>query len=281
MRSMPRLKAKSLRNSILAFVWAVGAAPSHAGDALDTMVAAYPGALAGRTGNALIFRNGYRMDAGILHQDVPLGGLLAHASIRDTFLYAYPRDSRAQPPPDFDPGRLRNKALLDAMYGDCRRGEVETNLVSVVWLPHVWGKPVRITHINGVSEKLRAVSDEIEKLPPEIRRAAWPIEGDYDCRKVADGGQPSMHAYGAAVDLNLHYSDYWYWDTSHGASAVHYRNRMPSEIVAAFERHGFIWGGRWYHYDTMHFEYRPELLAGRLPELNEVQPLPDHAAAAR
>ena len=26
------------------------------------------------------------------------------------------------------------------------------------------------------------------------------------------------------------------------------------------ERHGFIWGGNWYHYDTMHFEYRPELL---------------------
>jgi len=22
----------------------------------------------------------------------------------------------------------------------------------------------------------------------------------------------------------------------------------------------FIWGGRWYHFDTMHFEYRPELL---------------------
>jgi hypothetical protein len=36
---------------------------------------------------------------------------------------------------------------------------------------------------------------------------------------------------------------------------------MPREIVDAFERHGFIWGGRWYHYDTMHFEYRPELLA--------------------
>jgi hypothetical protein len=30
--------------------------------------------------------------------------------------------------------------------------------------------------------------------------------------------------------------------------------------VAVFERHGFIWGGRWAHYDTMHFEYRPELL---------------------
>ena len=32
-------------------------------------------------------------------------------------------------------------------------------------------------------------------------------------------------------------------------------------IVDVFERHGFIWGGRWFHYDTMHFEYRPELLA--------------------
>ena len=34
----------------------------------------------------------------------------------------------------------------------------------------------------------------------------------------------------------------------------------PHKIVEIFERHGFIWGGKWYHYDTMHFEYRPELL---------------------
>jgi hypothetical protein len=30
--------------------------------------------------------------------------------------------------------------------------------------------------------------------------------------------------------------------------------------VDIFERHGFIWGGKWGHFDTMHFEYRPELL---------------------
>src|SRR3569623_1717748 len=34
----------------------------------------------------------------------------------------------------------------------------------------------------------------------------------------------------------------------------------PARNVAIFERHGFIWGGRWSHFDTMHFEYRPELL---------------------
>ena len=31
-------------------------------------------------------------------------------------------------------------------------------------------------------------------------------------------------------------------------------------LVTVFENHGFIWGGKWRHYDTMHFEYRPELL---------------------
>jgi hypothetical protein len=37
-----------------------------------------------------------------------------------------------------------------------------------------------------------------------------------------------------------------------------YRNRVPYEIVEIFERHGFIWGGKWGHFYTMHFEYRPE-----------------------
>ena len=49
---------------------------------------------------------------------------------------------------------------------------------------------------------------------------------------------------------------------SGGASgAPRYRNRVPFDIVAVFERHGFIWGGKWSHFDTMHFEYRPELLS--------------------
>ncbi|MFY4861157.1 M15 family metallopeptidase, partial [Aliarcobacter butzleri] len=39
-----------------------------------------------------------------------------------------------------------------------------------------------------------------------------------------------------------------------------YKNKIPLEIVEIFEKYGFIWGGRWYHFDTMHFEYRPELL---------------------
>jgi hypothetical protein len=43
---------------------------------------------------------------------------------------------------------------------------------------------------------------------------------------------------------------------------IPYRNVIPQGIVDIFEKHGFIWGGKWYHYDTMHFEYRPELVWG-------------------
>ena len=68
-----------------------------------------------------------------------------------------------------------------------------------------------------------------------------------------------MHGYAAAIDLNLDYSDYWLWNARSSVS-IPYKNRFPQQIVEIFERHGFIWGGRWYHYDTMHFEYRPELL---------------------
>ena len=71
-----------------------------------------------------------------------------------------------------------------------------------------------------------------------------------------------MHAWGAAIDINAAYSDYWLWHRAVAGGPAPYANRIPAEIVAIFERHGFIWGGRWSHYDTMHFEYRPELLGG-------------------
>ena len=68
--------------------------------------------------------------------------------------------------------------------------------------------------------------------------------------------RPSAHSYGIAIDLNDALSDYWRWEKNG------WKNRIPQPIVDAFEAEGFIWGGRWFHFDTMHFEYRPELLDG-------------------
>jgi hypothetical protein len=133
-------------------------------------------------------------------------------------------------------------------------------MTAITWLPGTWGKTVQVTKINGVAEKLKQVSDELDLLPPAIKHAAYPIAGVFSCRAVKDTGRPSMHAYAAAIDLNLKTSDYWLWQSAKGNAAIAYKNRMPQEIIDIFEKHGFIWGGKWYHYDTMHFEYRPELL---------------------
>jgi hypothetical protein len=63
-----------------------------------------------------------------------------------------------------------------------------------------------------------------------------------------------MHGWGAAIDINPNATSYWMWGHQRRLS-------VAPEVIAIFESHGFIWGGKWAHYDTMHFEYRPELLA--------------------
>jgi hypothetical protein len=232
--------------------------------ALDNLVAAYPNTLAGHDSKVLRWRDGAVMPLSDGNDNRPFEELLRHASISDQMQMAYPRGALDKlPSTDSDPGRLRNTAFFTKMYGDCAKGEVSPHLVSLNWLPKSWDKPIRITAVNGVDQQLRAVSEEIDALPDTIKRAAYPIAGTYNCRTVADTGAPSPHSYGTAIDLNTRYSDYWFWrphDTPHDLP-IAYRNRMPQEIVAIFEKHGFIWGGKWYHFDTMHFEYRPELLA--------------------
>ena len=84
----------------------------------------------------------------------------------------------------------------------------------------------------------------------------------YDCRVIAGTARRSMHAYGAAFDLNHGRTHYWQWSDAAAGMITPYVNTVPLEIVAAFEAEGFLWGGRWAHFDTMHFEYRPEMLPG-------------------
>jgi hypothetical protein len=122
------------------------------------------------------------------------------------------------------------------MYGSCEKGEVIPRLVSVVWLPKTWGKTLQITSVNGVDKHLTAVSKEIDALPQKIKQAAYPSAGTYNCRAVADTGEASPHSYGIAIDLNLAFSDYWFWRPHNGTIAYH--NRMPQEIVEAFESQG-------------------------------------------
>ena len=161
-----------------------------------------------------------------------------------------------------DPGRVRHEAFFNKIYGDCRKGETQANLVDVVWLPRKWGKALKVTRINGVDEALRRVSNELDALPAKFDAYLHPAAGTFNCRPIAGTKRQSVHGHGIAIDIALKHAHYWQWTKSGGDKLV-WRNKIPLEIVEIFEKHGFIWGGRWYHYDTMHFEYRPELLPPR------------------
>lgn len=228
---------------------------------LDDLVRAYPQALSGSDGTTLTWRDGTRMPVGPAHAGQDAEALLGNASILDQLDAVYPAGAPLAVPTG-DPGRIRNQALFDKMYGDCAAGQVTPNLVRVAWLPQSWNQAVSITSVNGIDHQLEAVSRELDALPAEFKKYVHPVAGTYVCRAVAGTGRKSTHAWAAAIDLNTAYSDYWRWSRRADGVFV-YRNRFPPEIVAIFERHGFIWGGRWSHFDTMHFEYRPELLGTR------------------
>jgi hypothetical protein len=229
---------------------------------IDDLLAAYPDALASFHGASLIWQDGTRMPVGDGHLEGSAEEQLRNGSILDQLRLPYPAGAPLVPAPERDPGRVRNRTFFDKMYGDCKTGRVAPRLVSVVWLPNTWGRVIKITSVNGVDRELAAISRELDLLSLDDKKYLYPVGGTYACRTVTGANQTSMHAWGAAIDINPAYSDYWLWHRAADADAV-YENRIPWEIVDTFERHGFIWGGRWAHFDTMHFEYRPELLGYR------------------
>ena len=230
------------------------------GEVGERLLAAYPATLDKTDGNWLIWRDGTRMPLDDGTGAKPFEAWLAKPDLKDMLRLPYPAGAEVTPPAkESDPGRARNAAFFDKMYGDCRKGEVKAKLTSITWLPHKSAQQLQVTSINGVDKRLKAVSDELDKLPASFDKFLTPAGGTYNCRTIAGTDRASAHGYGIAIDISVQQSDYWRWSKG-SQGAIGYRNRVPREIVEIFERHGFIWGGRWYHYDTMHFEYRPELL---------------------
>ncbi|MBW6401136.1 M15 family metallopeptidase [Roseomonas sp. HJA6] len=227
---------------------------------LPRLIAAYPDHLARPEGDTLVWTDGTRMPIGTGQPARPFAEMLASATIADQLRQTYEPGPMTLPPPrDHSPGRLRNTAFFLKMYGDCRQGDTALHLRPVTWMPRTRPQTLRVTTVNDVASRLERVIDALEAMPDRFRAYLVPSAGTYNCRAVADTGLPSVHGFGAAIDIAVRQSDYWAWTRTRGDIA--YRNRIPPEIVEVFEAERFIWGGKWYHYDTMHFEYRPELFA--------------------
>jgi peptidoglycan L-alanyl-D-glutamate endopeptidase CwlK len=172
--------------------------------------------------------------------------------------------------PISDSGRIRYEPFFKKMYGETQE-QVESHLVIVYWMPHIFGYqyPLPVTTVNGVNFQFESLSRDLEtwvqKHPEDVVYLANP-GGTYNWRKIANTNRQSMHAFGMTIDLTPQLTEYWQTDLIRAGRPISedeplvYHNQLPLEVVSIFEAHGFIWGGKWHHYDTQHFEYRPELL---------------------
>jgi hypothetical protein len=162
---------------------------------------------------------------------------------------------------------VRNQAFLDDLYLAANRGKTEEKIVTV----EVAGFEVSVH--QQIATPLERVSRELEALleiDPGVHRFVAGLKGiaGYNWREIAGTRSRSYHSYGLAIDLapksfgGKH--TYWRWALPHNEEwySIPYEKRwmVPLQIVKIFEKYGFIWGGKWLFFDTMHFEYRPEIL---------------------
>ncbi len=179
--------------------------------------------------------------------------------MEDMFVQVYPLVNPTEKvEKDFDPGRARVEEFFKLLYGGTE-AEVSKNLVSVDFC----GTKVRFNAKCGAAAALGEVARELDALiekNPGVKIYTRELGGTFQWRMIAGTKRLSNHSFGTAIDLNVKKSAYWRWAPA-ATLATFSRKDWPTELIEIFERHGFIWGGKWWHYDTMHFEYRPELIA--------------------
>lgn len=155
---------------------------------------------------------------------------------------------------DLDPGRVRVYSLFGEAYGRSN-AQIEANLTSVGY------GNFQFNRNNKAAESLKNAMKELTVLAKsnrDVSSCLYPINGTFNYRHIAGTSRLSPHAYGIAIDLARDNRDYWKWSSpSQGEQRV---KSYPKELVETFEKYNFIWGGKWSHFDILHFEYRPEII---------------------
>lgn len=181
---------------------------------------------------------------------------LANADLQDTMEMLYPLyDISELMDENYDPGRLRCYKFLKEIYGESRQ-QIEENLKGV----NIGGKVCLFNERNNAAKALKKVATEINLLAQNSKLPAGvlPVNGTYNYRVIAGTNQLSPHAFGIAIDFKSDKRDYWKWATKElGQQRL---DSYPRNIVKILEDNNFIWGGKWAHFDILHFEYRPELI---------------------
>lgn len=182
---------------------------------------------------------------------------IANPDLQDMMEQPYPLEPASKlMDKSFDPGRARVYSLLREVYGESKQ-QVESNLVNV----KIGGSFFQFNQNNHAAEALKAVMQELLPLSQErqeVLACVLPFGGTYNHRYISGTNRLSPHAFGIAIDLAKDNRDYWQWAS--GSEGQKRLESYPKEIVEIFENNNFIWGGKWGHFDMLHYEYRPEII---------------------
>lgn len=151
--------------------------------------------------------------------------------------------------PKNNPWPSSDQSSLRAFYG--APGD-ESQLVRIEFpYPMLYdGKSVTSTRVHkqcaaSLLRVLTAISGRM-KDASHIRDEAEDFGGVFNFRLKRGGSSYSLHAYGAAIDLDAD-------DNSFRASWP-MQSDMPLEIMEEFAREGWVSGGAFWGFDSMHFE---------------------------
>lgn len=194
-------------------------------------------------------------------QDAPPATRLARATFGDQFAQIYPLawDPAPRRTPWFDPGRAREAQLFAALWG-ATEGAVRADLVTVPYAGAGVTARFQVTSRHCAASQLALALAEIAALGPQMDSYFTAAGGGFNWRTIAGTDRLSAHSWGIAVDVNAELGGYWRWAGAPEGAAGDWDFTLPEALVRAMERRGWIWGGKWHHYDGMHFEYRPELI---------------------
>ncbi|MBF8982050.1 M15 family metallopeptidase [Lutibacter sp. B2] len=182
---------------------------------------------------------------------------LGNPDLQDMMEQIYPiSDIHQLMEKDFDPGRIRVYSLLKEVYGGSKE-QIKLNLENV----KIGYQNCSFNHNNKAADALQVVMKELVPMTQNMKTTysfVFPTSGTFNYRLIAGTNRLSPHSFGTAIDLKRANSDYWKW-TSREEGNKRLRS-YPREIVQIFEKNNFVWGGKWGHFDILHFEYRPEIL---------------------
>ena len=158
--------------------------------------------------------------------------------------------------------------LYKELYGITTKKSAKKQLVEVKLSGHY------IKVHRAVAEKIKSIDSKIiqlAKTDSEVGSFLKNISSveSFNWRNIAGTYRKSSHSFGIAVDiLPKKYSKkilYWSWEQQKNEDWMLLPQSSlwtpPDPVVKIFLAEGFIWGGHWDRFDTMHFEYRPELIS--------------------